>query len=424
MGNRRQILKELFFGATLVTVSPLKAFANEKKVLTIPQAPEKSWSGDRAYWAKLLYQIADPVVSNMAKGTLKKNMIVEKPPGRSSRSYSSTYLEAVARTLAGIAPWIALADDESQEGKMRRSIKEKAIKGLENAFDPSNPDYLHFEKGDQILVDAAFLAHAFLRAPEALWEPLNNATKQSVIANFKSLRNRKAHNNNWYIFLSLTEAFILWTGDEHDNSRLMEGVNKITNWYVGDGWYSDGPKFSFDYYNSYVIHPMLVDTLDVLVQKNMAEKEAYEMALRRMVRHAEQLERMISPVGTFPPIGRSLVYRTGAFQALAQVALMEKIPEWISPAQVRAALTDVTKNMFAPKDTFNSDGFLTLGFVGHQPELADGYSSTGSLYMATLGFLPLGLPANNAFWTAKPEPWTAKKAWEGETFKKDYHVSY
>lgn len=424
MRNRRQILKELFFGATLMTVSPLKLFANEKETNTKLNISPINGHNDREYWAKLLYRIVDPVVTNMAMGTLRKNMIVEKPPRRSHRAYSSTYLEAVGRTLAGVAPWLALPDDNTEEGRMRKDLKEKATKGLENCFNSSNPDYLHFEKGDQILVDAAFLSHAFLRAPKSLWEPLSKATKKSVIDNFKSLRNRKAHNNNWYIFLSLTEAFILWSGNEHDNERLMKGVHKITDWYVGDGWYSDGPKFSFDYYNSYVIHPMLIDTLDVLVKKNMVSREEYDKALKRMGRHAEQQERMISPEGTFPPIGRSLVYRTGAFQALAQVALLEKLPEEITPAQVRGALTAVMKNMYAPKDTFNIDGFLQLGFVGHQPDIADAYSSTGSLYMATLGFLPLGLPADNYFWTAKPEPWTAKKAWKGQSFKKDYHVSY
>ena len=48
--------------------------------------------------------------------------------------------------------------------------------------------------------------------------------------------------------------------------------------------------------------------------------------------------------------------------------------------------------MYEGNQNFDKDGWLVLGFNGHQPECADGYTSTGSLYMATLSFLPLGLP--------------------------------
>jgi len=169
---------------------------------------------------------------------------------------------------------------------------------------------------------------------------------------------------------------------------------------------------------------MLVDILKVLVQKNMAEKEDYDQALKRMVRFAEFQERIISPEGTYPPFGRSITYRTGAFQALSQIALMEQLPQYILPAQVRCALTKVMHNMFDSDSNFDKNGWLVLGFNGHQPEVADTYTSTGSLYMATLGFLALGLPATNVFWSSSAAEWTSKKAWNGQSFKKDYHVDY
>ncbi|MNL56305.1 hypothetical protein D3C87_1797900 [compost metagenome] len=80
--------------------------------------------------------------------------------------------------------------------------------------------------------------------------------------------------------------------------------------------------------------------------------------------------------------------------------------------------------MYAGNQNFDKDGWLVLGFNGHQPEIADGYTSTGSLYMATLGFLTLGLPADHKFWTDAPVAWTAQKAWSGASFKKDYKVEY
>jgi hypothetical protein len=74
--------------------------------------------------------------------------------------------------------------------------------------------------------------------------------------------------------------------------------------------------------------------------------------------------------------------------------------------------------------TFDKNGWLQLGFVGHQPQMADQYTSTGSLYLCTVGFLALGLPADDKFWTDTAADWTSKKAWSGQLFKKDYKVSY
>jgi hypothetical protein len=381
-------------------------------------------AGDRAYWAQTLYKIAWPVVHNLANETLQKNLPLELGNGYVLRAKSVTYLEAVGRTLAGIAPWLALPDDATAEGNMRRRLREEALKGLAHAVDPASPDYLNFRTEGQPLVDAAFLAHAFLRAPAALWEPLDSVTKRRYVEEFKSLRTRKGSYSNWLLFAGITEGFLMKIGEQYDPVRIDYALRKMKEWYVGDGWYSDGEKFSMDYYNSFVIHPMLTDLLKITTGKRFSPKEDYEAALKRMARYAEYLERIISPEGTYPAYGRSITYRTGAFQALAQTALMEKLPAGISPAQVRCALTAVMHNMFDGPQNFDKDGWLLLGFNGSQPMVADIYTSTGSLYMATLGFLDLGLPPGNPFWADPPADWTAKKAWSGQPLKKDYKVEY
>ena len=154
--------------------------------------PTNSGQKDRAYWSETLYKIVSPVVLNLAAGTLKKNMPIEKAPGYSLKAEQVTYLEAVGRTMAGIAPWLALPDDESGEGRQRKQLRLALLKGISNAVDPSNPDYLNFRTEQQPLVDAAFMAQGFLRAPKALWEPLDSVTKKRVVEEFKSLRNRSA----------------------------------------------------------------------------------------------------------------------------------------------------------------------------------------------------------------------------------------
>lgn len=418
--ERRKFIGALSVAGVIGAISPQKVFAGEEK----KQAISNFKDNDRDYWWKLLHKIASPVITNLANGTLIKNMPVEKSPTFDSRSVSVTYLEAVGRTYAGIAPWLALPDDNTTEGIARKKLRIEAVKGLNNCFTPGSPDELNFSKDYQPIVDAAYLAQSFLRAPKALWEPLEADTKQRIIAAFKSLRNRKPFKNNWLLFGSMTESFLLSIAEQYDAERLNEGVKQLKEWYKGDGWYGDGPNLAFDYYNSFVIHPMMVDTLAVMAAKNLVEQKEYDQALKRMQRFAIGQERMISPEGTFPPIGRSITYRTGAFQALSQVALMGKLPASIKPAQVRCALTKVKQNMYETPGTFGKNNWLQLGFCGHQPEIADYYTSTGSLYMATLSFLPLGLPASHEFWTAAPVAWTSKLAWAGKSFAKDYHVDY
>ncbi|SER03929.1 DUF2264 domain-containing protein [Pedobacter rhizosphaerae] len=379
---------------------------------------------DRQIWVKALYKIAYPVIHNLSKGTLKQNLPLEKGNNYNLKLQDVTYLEAVGRTIAGVAPWLGLPDDNTEEGNLRKGMRLELLQGLKNAVDPQNPDYLNFRSQAQAIVDAAYLAQTFIRAPKALWEPLDQVTKKRYIEEFKSLRTRTGAYNNWLLFAGLTEGFLMSIGEQYDPARIQFAVNKVTEWYVGDSWYKDGEKFSMDYYNSYVMHPMMVDLTKILSEQKKGSTDNYNQALKRMVRYAEYLERIIGTDGSYPAYGRSVTYRTAAFQALAQVALMDQLPAGVTPAQVRCALTQVFLKMYDGNQNFDDKGWLVLGFNGHQPELADVYTSTGSLYMATLAFLPLGLPAENKFWSDPSAPWTAVKAWSGQSFKKDYKVEY
>jgi len=416
------VIPALCLGFCLSTI--VRAQESPRKPLPTVEVPASTGAQDREYWSNLLFKMASPVIFNLADGTLKKNMPLEKAPGYSLNAEKVAYLEAVGRTMAGVAPWLALPDDDSKEGMQRRELRKALLKGLANGFDPGNPDFLNFKTEQQPLVDAAYMAQAFLRAPKALWEPLDSGTKQRVIESFKSLRTRTASYNNWLLFSGITEAFLLKVGEQADPARIRIAQMKVNEWYVGDGWYSDGPIFSIDYYNSYVFHSMMVDFLKVLLDKKWINEDIYKNAVRRLMRYSEFLERLIGPDGSYPPFGRSMTYRTGAFQALAQTALMQNYPEGMSPAQVRCSMTAVMHRMYDQCNNFDDKGWLLLGFCGHQPSVADYYTCTGSLYMATLAFLPLGLPANNKFWVDPPEAWISNQAWSGKPFKKDFHVSY
>lgn len=379
-------------------------------------------TSDRAYWVDMLYRIAQPVLSQMAEGKLQQNMTLELSPIWDGRDTRVTYLETFGRLMAGVAPWLNLPDDNSEEGKKRAQIRKWALKSYANGVDPESPDYLHWNIHSQNLVDAAYLAESFLRCP-SLWQSLDATTQQRYVKEFKSLRTILTPYNNWLLFRAMVEAFLLNVGEEADGYALGVATRKISEWYLSDGFYSDGPEFSLDYYNSYVIHPMFIEVLEIMEPKGLYAPVKKELALRRMQRFNQLIERLISPEGTFPAIGRSATYRMGAFQSLAMSAWKYGLPEGMTNGQVRHALTTVMKNMFGVEGNFNKEGFLQLGFAGHQPDLADYYTNNGSLYMTSLVFLPLGLPESHPFWSDPAEDWTSRKARSGRPFRKDYHES-
>lgn len=373
---------------------------------------------DRTYWCETVYKMAYPVLDALSKGELKTKMPIEA--ANPSAAKNTACLEAVGRLLCGIAPWLELGPDETPEGKMRGELLTLAHKGIRNGVDPASPDFMNFTRSTQPLVDAAFLAQAFLRSPQKLWGGLDKETQRMTIEALRSTRVIRPNYSNWLLFPATIEAFFLSIGEQWDAMRVDYTINKHMDWYKGDGVYGDGPDFHWDYYNSFVIQPMLVDIITVMNNEKKCSQKTYETILARAVRYAQVQERFISPEGTFPAIGRSLAYRTGAMQTLAQVVLLRKLPKGVTPAQVRCALTAVTKRMFEAKGTYDENGWLTIGFAGHQPCAGEYYICTGSVYLCSTGFLALGLPATDEFWIAPAADWTSKKAWSGEEFPIDH----
>ena len=376
---------------------------------------------DRSYWLEVTEKLATPVLENLARRELKKAMPVEAANPAARARF--THLEAFGRLLAGIAPWLTAPGLDESETRRRQKFIEWSQASLEAATDPVSPDFMNFHEGGQPLVDAAFLAEGILRAPAVLWQPLETRVRHQVIDALKSSRAiATPTDSNWVMFAATVEAALQMMGEKTIADRLEGCVRRMLGWYAGDGAYGDGEFFHFDYYNSFVIHPMLVDVLKVLQPTSPAFEPVYRKELRRARRYAEILERLIAPDGTFPSIGRSTTYRFGALHALAQMALMRELPQPVKPAQVRCAMTAVIRKMIEAPGTFDDRGWLRIGFYGHQPSLAEDYISTGSLYLCTTALLPLGLSPADEFWSAPATRWTSQLLWSGVTLPPDHAI--
>lgn len=383
--------------------APAPADAKAALPVAVPAADTS-----RAMWAAQAERMAKPLLQALANNELR-----QKLPAYPARNRQYAALEGFGRLLAGIAPW--LEQDRPKE------MLDLVYKGLDNATNPESPDYMNWrgnpksKSAQQPLVDASYVALALLRAPKALWEPLSPRVKAQVLAALRESRKIPSnHFNNWVLFSSTLEAALhRFGGDEVNRAVVQEALDKMESWYVGDGTYKDGNRFHWDYYNSYVMHPMYLATLRELGPLDPKWAALLPVAEKRAARYATVQEEMISPEGTFPVVGRSSVYRTAAFQTLADVAWQGKLPKGVSPAQVRCALSAVLHRIYDYPGTYDENGWLTLGLCGKQPKMEDGYNSAGSAYIAANVFLPLGLPPTDPFWKDPDEPWTQAKVWSG-----------
>jgi hypothetical protein len=414
--TRRNFLKNALLASAPLLARSAQAGAS---------SPDQSEvNDDRRQWLAIVERVSEPVLAAISQQKLRATMPVEAAPGLAQERSQSTHLEAVGRLLAGLAPWLeATPGNDADEEKLRTRYRDWARLAIRHGTDPASPDALNFGSNRQSLVDAAFLALALVRAPQQLWHALDAATQANLVRALMETRTIQPPFSNWLLFSAMIEAFFAKAGQPWDAVRIDYALREHQQWYKGDGLYGDGPDFHWDYYNSFVIHPLLLNVLDAVA--GASDRWAYlrKAVADRARRYAAIEERLISPEGTFPPIGRSLAYRFGALHHLAEMALRRNLPEGITPAQVRSGMTAVMTRMMAGPGTFDAQGWLTIGFAGHQPSIGEDYISTGSLYLCSAAWLPLGLDAADPFWQTPAQPWTAKKAWSGVDVPADHAIA-
>lgn len=373
----------------------------------------------RPGWLSLLLRVAEPPLAALAAGRLRERMPVQARPGQEADRAGVTHLEALGRTLTGLAPWLALDDVAAEEAAAQARFRRLAADALAQALDPASPDAMNFTRGGQPLVDAAFLAQAMLRAPGPLFHALDATTRGRAMEALRVTRAITPGFSNWLLFSAMIEAALLRLKGTADRMRIDYAIRQHEQWYKGDGSYGDGPDFHWDYYNSFVIQPMLLEVLETADAHDARWRPFLPAMRRRAARHAAVLERLVAPDGSFPPIGRSLAYRCGAFQHLAFMALRRELPAGLAPAAARGALGAVIRRTLEAPGTFDAGGWLRIGLAGDQPDIGENYISTGSLYLCTTAFLPLGLPATDPFWSEADAPWTSVRAWSGENLPAD-----
>lgn len=374
----------------------------------------------RDYWLKCMLKIARPVLKNCAEGVLHKNMPLKGNNIALTKKYA--HLEALGRTILGISPWLESESVTSiEEENQKQQYREWARKSIANAVDPSSGDFMNWDEGDQPLVDAAFLCLGILQAKEQLWNQLDEDVKKNFCQAIKRTRKIAPWRSNWILFSAMIEVFLYEISGEDFcvKSVIDYGISQFEQWYVGDGFYKDGDNFHFDYYESIVIHPFLLE-----ITRRIPWIEGEQKYRERALRYCKILTSFIGDDGCYPAIGRSLCYRGGVFHLLAKMAADNEFDVDmdtnvnVDAKAVRTSLTNVL-NRFMSDKIFDENGWLQIGMVNEQMNLAEPYVNTGSLYMFMAMFMITAIDANNDFWQGGKIRDYSGQVWSGENLPAD-----
>ena len=402
----------------IMSNSIFKRFRKKEEPIVEEQPP--IWE-DRVFWISTLQKIAYPVLNNLANGSLKKKMPIQSNnPGNNK----FVYLEAFARTFNGISSWLELGPGSSEEGQLRAKYINMTLKAIRNAVNPNSNDHIFIIEPKQSLVEVALFAQGLLRAKNQIWLNLPMDVHAKIAEELKKTRVIAPYENHWLLYTAMIEAALLEFTGECDKERLSYGIHKFRDeYYLGDAIYCDGNSFESNYFNSMFIHPMLNDILSVMRKYGLSEGEFLDIQLMRSSRLSAQLERVISPEGTYPIVGNAISYRCGVFHLLSQAALLKLLPKNINPAQVRAALTKVLMRQFAGEQNFNS-GWLVIGLNGPQSSISEKNITNGNIYLCCSIFLALGLDRDEEFWRAPDAEWSSVKAWNGGHAQADQSINF
>ncbi|MFJ4973769.1 DUF2264 domain-containing protein [Streptomyces coeruleorubidus] len=260
------------------------------------------------------------------------------------------------------------------------------------------------EDRSQPLVEAASIALALRLTRELLWDRLDDGVRQRAAAWLGDALTAEAWPCNWELFPVTVGGFLAEIGHEPDASRaaIDRGLERIEQWYLGDGWYTDGDGRKFDYYNGWAMH--LYPVLHAWLERDERLLELYGT---RLERHLSDYARLFGGDGAPLHQGRSLTYRFATTAPLWLGALTGRTP--LSPGETRRLASGALR-YFLDRGAVDDRGLLSLGWHGPDESVLQGYSGPASPYWASKGFLGLLLPPGHEVWTAAEEPAPAERA--------------
>lgn len=258
---------------------------------------------------------------------------------------------------------------------------------------PGHPGYWgRLHDYDQRICESADLALALWLSKQWVWETLTTDQKQQIFSWFHQVRDKKTADNNWHLFGLLVDVVLQDLGDTSGIDR--DKYARIKTFYVGDGWFRDGPQGNYDYYNAWGFHYALywIDQINPQFDRHFI----YE-ALQQFTAAYRHL---ITPEG-IAFFGRSACYRLAASAPL--VALASQSPSAETLGEARRAL-EVTLRYFIANGAMKA-GAPTQGLFAHDARLVDNYSGPASSFWSLRAVnIALYSAPQNGLWQAESRP--------------------
>ncbi|MFI5805232.1 DUF2264 domain-containing protein [Streptomyces sp. NPDC051561] len=354
-------------------------------------SPRTGWT--RAHWEAVADRMLEALVPYATPGFAQYRL-----PGRGSWSgVVSDGLEGYARSFLLASFRIAGAG-----GEVNPHLIERYAQGLTTGTDPNSPEaWPRLTDCSQQMVEAASVAIALHETRPWIWDLLDPRVQERVVDWFSGFVGGRTWDNNWRLFQVVSEQFLASVGAPHSRSDIEGGLDRIEDWYVGDGWYTDGDGRNFDYYTGWALHLYPLLWSRIAASTEGADGGRTEVYQERLTAFLTTYPHFFGADGSPVHQGRSLAYRFAALAPVWMGALADCSP--LAPGLTRR-LASGTVRHFAERGVPDERGLLTLGWYGTFLPSTQPYSGPASPYWASKGFLGLLLPAEHPVWTEREQP--------------------
>lgn len=326
------------------------------------RSPHTGWT--RTHWEAVADHLLTSVVPYATDDFAQFRL-----PGRASWSGQvSDGLEGFARTFLLAAFRIAGAG-----GDVPPALLERYAQGLVAGTDPAHPfAWPALTDMSQQLAEAASVALALHETRPWLFDRLTSAEQERVVAWLAGAVGKRTPDNNWVLFRVVVEQFLASVGGPHEPDEITGGLERIEEWYVGNGWYSDGKGKNFDYYCGWAMHQY--PSLWARMAGDKVRQELYAGRLRRFL---EQYQHFFAADGGPVHQGRSLTYRFAAVAPFWLGALTGASP--LPPGRTRRIAGGGLRH-FVERGAPDERGLLTLGWYDEFLPTVQAYSGPASPY--------------------------------------------
>lgn len=331
---------------------------------------------------------------NVMLGALDKQF----PPDSSCFSLGETcahyatdvaQMEGLSRALWGMFPLMASGDVTP--------FSDKYLTAIKLGTDPNGTGYWG-ETGpyDQRLVEMAAYGLGLALLGDKLTGHFSERELTNLYTWLNQIADAQMPDSNWNYFAIMVQLGFKRAGMPYDQAAIDSRFAMMDAYYLGEGWYSDGPGRAKDYYISMAFH------FYGLIYATLSGDEVRANQLRERSRlFAEDFIYWSAADGASVPFGRSLTYRFAMVAFWSAVAFSGL--EVFTPGIVKGIILRHLR-WWQQQPIADRDGILTLGFAYPNLAMCEDYNAPGSPYWALKTYLILALPQTHPFWQAEEQP--------------------